>query len=567
MASGQLNSNSKPIIRNNFIGFTIKKVDNRTTATVFSLLVIAYLCGLLPTGNCANDEKISQNSVIDLLQSELLEKPVEILPEPNSTDQHNELIRNNSNEARSEKKDPPEPLTEKTPESTTPKQSQPESNKTPTGQRETVVKSKFPERAQLGVKIVTPTQPVEKRTRVVKQNQTGLAETDREIPIQRQQSNLKNLLKKKVLCPATSLVHYNVTFVPIWSSKRFPKMYPTYRPNAQWSKTIGRTHDHTYNMWQLDTFASPAVKSFAEEGFAADFDTESQGENGIYDVFTLPAIYKGVGDSRGGIFLDGMHPLVSLMVKIIPSPDWFVGISGLNLCSKGKWRRKAVFKLFPVDAGTDKGMTFTSPNWPSYPPEKIYRITSSHPSHDANSFYYPKLKKLPRIGYVIFHKTTEGKTVFKRRKPYKINLSGVSNQLPPVDVIRKEVDNPNGSQKPTTLVQSDQRPIAKKPQTASVVSNQNERQPRTSLRLAIIDVGPGPALDCQVSNWGHWSACSKTCGFGRRERHRFVTQQKKNQGLICPKLKEEELCGSMRNCKWSHFQPFRWQTLRTQKRH
>ena len=63
-------------------------------------------------------------------------------------------------------------------------------------------------------------------------------------------------------------------------------------------------------MWKLDSFASPAVKSFAEVGQTADFDTETQGGNGIYDMFTMPAINKGVGRSRGSIFMDGMHPLV-----------------------------------------------------------------------------------------------------------------------------------------------------------------------------------------------------------------------------------------------------------------
>ena len=177
------------------------------------------------------------------------------------------------------------------------------------------------------------------------------------------------------------------------------------------------------------------------------------------------------------------------MVKIVPSPDWFVGVSGLNLCSKGKWRKKAIMKLFPADAGTDKGLTFTSPNWPSYPPEKIYRITSSNPNHDASSFYYPKLKKLPRIGYVIFHKTAEARTIFKRQKPYKIHLVGISDGSSSIGEV-KEKEIPSGFRKPTTLVQSDERPGEKKPETASI-NSKKEPLRKTARKVEIIDNEPG----------------------------------------------------------------------------
>lgn len=51
----------------------------------------------------------------------------------------------------------------------------------------------------------------------------------------------------------------------------------------------------------------------------------------------------------------------------------------------------------PVDAGTDNGFAFTSPNWPTEPQGIIYRLTSSYPNHPASSFYYPTVKKLPTV--------------------------------------------------------------------------------------------------------------------------------------------------------------------------
>lgn len=42
-----------------------------------------------------------------------------------------------------------------------------------------------------------------------------------------------------------------------------------------------------------------------------------------------------------------------------PSPDWFVGISGLELCQQNcTWADYKVVELYPWDAGTDSGPTY-----------------------------------------------------------------------------------------------------------------------------------------------------------------------------------------------------------------
>merc|ERR1711935_517752 len=64
--------------------------------------------------------------------------------------------------------------------------------------------------------------------------------------------------------------------------------------------------------------------------------------------------------------------------------------------------------------------------------------------------------------------------------------------------------------------------------------------------------GDGP-VDCIVTDWSDWGPCSKTCGFGNRSRQRQVLRESARSGTPCPQLSETELCGSMRNCKWSHF--------------
>lgn len=46
-------------------------------------------------------------------------------------------------------------------------------------------------------------------------------------------------------------------------------------------------------------------------------------------------------------------------ISIDPSPDWIVGVSGLELClSNRSWIEHKELNLYPYDAGTDDGITY-----------------------------------------------------------------------------------------------------------------------------------------------------------------------------------------------------------------
>ncbi len=95
------------------------------------------------------------------------------------------------------------------------------------------------------------------------------------------------------------------------------------------------------------------------------------------------------------------------MSKLVPSPDWFVGIDGLDLCVNGHFVDSVTVEGDPIDAGTDNGFTFTSPNWPTTPQGLIFRITNNYPTHPAGSFHYPELPELPTIASFTFVKEKE----------------------------------------------------------------------------------------------------------------------------------------------------------------
>ena len=47
------------------------------------------------------------------------------------------------------------------------------------------------------------------------------------------------------------------------------------------------------------------------------------------------------------------------MSKLVPSPDWFVGVDSLDLCEAGHLAASVTRDLAPQDGGTDNGVTFT----------------------------------------------------------------------------------------------------------------------------------------------------------------------------------------------------------------
>src|SRR6185436_16943578 len=71
------------------------------------------------------------------------------------------------------------------------------------------------------------------------------------------------------------------------------------------------------------------------------------------------------------------HPFVTLVTMVAPSPDWFVGVSGLALFERGEWAQERRMELTPWDAGTDSGATFTSPDLASSPHQPIAPIVTA----------------------------------------------------------------------------------------------------------------------------------------------------------------------------------------------
>jgi len=168
--------------------------------------------------------------------------------------------------------------------------------------------------------------------------------------------------------------HYTVTFDATWTAITHPTDYP---PGPHFSGLVGGTHDASVSFWNTGELASLGIKRMAEWGSQTELLAEVQAaidtgaaETTIADdpLWTVP------GTTSVAIHLTPEFPLLTLVAMIAPSPDWFIGVRDLDLAPGGVWVEELVIDIFAYDAGTDSGVSYTSPDQATVPPDPIMPI-------------------------------------------------------------------------------------------------------------------------------------------------------------------------------------------------
>uniref|UniRef100_A0A4W5PWK7 Spondin 2b, extracellular matrix protein n=1 Tax=Hucho hucho TaxID=62062 RepID=A0A4W5PWK7_9TELE len=288
---------------------------------------------------------------------------------------------------------------------------------------------------------------------------------------------------------------YSLTFSGKWSQNAFPKQYPIYRPPAQWSPLIVET----IISGSENEFARNRVREFSEKGEAWRRRRRLRKTS---RVCCSPLQCK-LSKHPHNPYYSFLSPQLSV-VRIVPSPDWFLGVDSFNLREGDHWKESITLELYPYDAGTDSGFTFSSPNFETIPQDKI---TSFSPSHHANSFYYHCLKNLPPMGKVTLTKINSNQIFSIPMEPTQFNQTG------------NEIED-------------------------SLISNQDtldifQSYPSDRKRKTIINL---------MSVWSPWGLCKGKCGdSGVCNRTRYIHLQPANNGVVCRPLEEEKKCIS-NNC-------------------
>ncbi|CAG9562645.1 unnamed protein product [Danaus chrysippus] len=380
---------------------------------------------------------------------------------------------------------------------------------------------------------------------------------------------------------------YKVTVKFLWSETNFPKDYPLNQPKAQWSPLFGQSHNSSYHLYHVGDVASEAMRNFALFGKPEELLNQGDGDERVYDQFLAPAVGDGTGETGNIVFLEGKYSLISVACRLIPSPDWFIGVDSLELCVDSSWVDQITLDLEPLDVGAASGLSFTAPHWESFEPVSKHR--PQQPNHPSAAFYYPDLRELPPIAKIEFLKIKEysireqndmireellnnikmkEKSMNSPRR--KVNLVEnyvrdytTRNYADLKDLEEDEVAHPVSKQDDNNVIVVTKSPFIENSKDYGDLSSNDDlvlavangrrlglgrhlpRHFRSRLHHAVNKLQP---QDCLVSDWGSWSSCSVTCGVGDQYRSRYVIRKNTKDGRECPPLADVRRCKSFNSC-------------------
>lgn len=291
-------------------------------------------------------------------------------------------------------------------------------------------------------------------------------------------------------CCACDEAKYELVFEGRWSRHTHPKDFPANSWKTYFSDIIGASHTNEYSFWKYGEFASEGLQEVAEHGSTRTLEAELKNRSDeIRTIIKARGIaHPNVTAKTFAVFrVDAAHHLISLVSMINPSPDWIVGVSGLELCLENcTWVEYKEHNLYPWDAGTDAGPSYMSADQPQVPHDVIRRIKPNFPNDIRSPFYDKNGTPMKPMA----------KLIITRRRIYEKSCQ--------------------------TLEES-----------AEGESSPEEQKPN----------------ECAVTNFGKWSSCSTKCGEGTKTRRRQFKNPDAAKSYNCDEsvLEEEHVC--KKKCK------------------
>jgi hypothetical protein len=181
-----------------------------------------------------------------------------------------------------------------------------------------------------------------------------------------------------------AVVTYQLVVDNTWSETTHPGAFPS---DAHFSFLGGATHNSAVSFWSVGTLASPGIERMAETGHIDLLGNEVQaaitagtaGGSLAWEHWFCPAATTNAacGPTTVQFAIDDAYSQVTLATMLGPSPDWFVGVSGLQLHDGADWLSQVIVDLVPYDGGTESAADFIMNGPDSDPKELISLITAT----------------------------------------------------------------------------------------------------------------------------------------------------------------------------------------------
>ncbi|KAF5286620.1 hypothetical protein FQA39_LY16228 [Lamprigera yunnana] len=372
-------------------------------------------------------------------------------------------------------------------------------------------------------------------------------------------------------CCACDEAKYEVTFEGLWSRNTHPKDFPSDVWRTRFSDVIGASHTTEYYFWNYGEGASEGLREVAENASTRTLESELKAKSEhIRTIIKARGIgYPNVTGKTFAVFrVDNRHHLMSLVSMIYPSPDWFVGVSSLELCLENcSWAESMTLRLYPNDAGTDDGLTYDAADQPAYPRGVIRKITSNSPNDDRSPFYDEQGTPIKPLA----------KLYLSRQRLYEKTCNQLYDYPEYGDENCEVTEWSAWTACSVTCgkgIKYRQRRYKNEGNHHSCRVRLTERSSCRAFQKYCREDPNNPEDEdprCALTDWGEWSSCSVTCGIGTKTRSRRYKNRNASkrcgagqenppileQNLECqgesPDCKEPEGSENMQNCPEHHW--------------
>lgn len=178
-------------------------------------------------------------------------------------------------------------------------------------------------------------------------------------------------------------VEYTIVLKSSWTAGRFPFEYPEAGAftGPHLSGLIGASHNPSYAIFAPGSRPTPGLEKLSEEGKHMPLDGEIRAAiqaGSAASLFESGPLRDFKDSLVATVRVDADHPLVSLVAMIAPSPDWFAGVSNVNLWENGEWIASRTLDLWAYDSGGDDGATYKAADQDNNPKKPTSEARDRH---------------------------------------------------------------------------------------------------------------------------------------------------------------------------------------------